>query len=340
MRPASRHALLERLKRAAPRRGARVGWVVALVAGAAIGIVFFIGGPAESPRATAPQERGEPLLDPVLALPFGEGAAATPSAAPAVEASRAVDALRVAYRSSGDRLALYRQWRLRPEVDARYLAYRAARDCELLLAGGVLAELDAISERRGERERQMAAAAARCRGFLGEPAPLDEQQRLLEETAAAGHPAAQIALATETFAQHPVAETMAVLRRSLASGDPLAFDEARVLLAMSRHQLEIAGVAPTATVDARNTDARVVAIDLVGCRLGNPCGPSRGAVAIECGDNAPCLRDAEEWVVQMADLGDEERRAALGLADRILAAFRRGAIDEIVRAPSNPQSTH
>lgn len=333
MRPASRRALLERLARSAPRRG-RAGWIAVLVAGAVLGAVVFLRGPAEQQRVAAPPERGAPLVDAVLALPFGEGSAAA-TAPPPADAAAVVDALRTAYRSADDHLALYRQWRLRPEAEARYLAYRAARDCELALAGGVLSEVGAVSERRGERERQMAAAAARCRGFLSEPVMPDELLRLLQEAAAAGHPAALAALATESFAQGQPAEALTVLRRALASADPLAFDEARLLLAMARHQMVVAGVPPGTAAEARRTDARVLAIDLAGCRLGNPCGPGRGAVAIDCGDSAPCRREAEAWLMQVSELGDDEQREATGLAERIVAAFRRGAVDEIVRASSS-----
>lgn len=332
MRPASRRALLERLARSAPRRG-RAGWIVALVAGVVLGTVLFLRGPAEPAGVNAPQESGAPVVDAVLALPFGHGTASAPPP-PAAPTPGPVDALRAAYRDSSDRQALYREWRLRPEPEARYLAYRAARDCELALAGGVLADLDALSERRGERERQTAAAAARCRGFLGEPAPPEELQRLVQETAAAGHPAALVVLATESYAQGQSAEAMTALRRGLASADPLAFDEARVLLAMSRHQMVIAGLPPTSATDAARTDARVLAIDLAGCRLGNPCGPGRGAIAIDCGDGALCRREAEEWLLQWSELGEDERRVARGLADLIVAAFKRGAVDEIVRAPA------
>ncbi|HYS13409.1 MAG TPA: hypothetical protein VEN28_08870 [Burkholderiaceae bacterium] len=337
MRPASKRVLLERLAAVAPMRGARVWSVLALIAVAAVVISRFFGGSEGAQRPVNPETHGAPVLDPVLALPFGEGGASVAAPTRAADNGR-IEELRTAYRSTDDRLALYRQLRERPEADARYLAFRAARDCELLRAGaGVVAELDAISERKGERERQMAAATTRCRGFLSEPAARDEVQRLEEEAATAGHPAAQIALAADSYAQHPLAETVATLRRGLASGDPLAFDEARVLLAMTRHQVEIAGVAPITTVDPQATDTRVAAIDLVGCRLGNPCGPSRGAVAIECGANASCLRDAEEWLLQSADFTDEERRATLALAERLLAAFKRGAVDEIVRLPVRTQ---
>jgi hypothetical protein len=307
--------------------------VVALAAVAVLVAVFFLQGPAEPQRTAALQDRGPPMVDAVLAPPFGEGSAAAPTP-PVTETGSTVDALRVAYRTSTDQLALYRQWRLRPEAEARYLAYRAARDCELVLGGGEPTELDAASERPGERERQMVFAAARCRGFLSEPALPDELQHLLHESAAAGHPAALVALATEAFLQGRSAETMAVLQRALASADPLAFDEARLLLAMGRHRWAIAGVAPGPEAEGRRTDARVLAIDLAGCRLGNPCGPGRGAVAIDCGDSAPCRRDAEEWVMQLSELGEEDRRAALALAKHIVDAFKRGAIDEIVRAPS------
>ena len=338
MRPASRRALLERLSAAAPRVGAR-SWLVAVLVIALIGIVAvaWLADRSETPPSVATaDESTAPVLDPVLALPFGRGPAKVPTPpVPDANTSVANAALRSTYARSDDRQALYRQWRERPEADARYLAYRSARDCSLLLAGGVTAEIDATSERRNEREKQMAAGAARCRGFVGEPPAPDEMQRLVQQAAEAGHPAAQVVLAATTYTQHSLAETIEVLRRSLASGDPLAFDEARVLLAMSRHQVEIAGVAPTATTDARNTDARVVAIDLVGCQLGNPCGPGGGVVAIDCESSAPCLRDAQEWVLQMADLGDDERRTAIALAERMFAAFKRGAVDEIVRLPAN-----
>jgi hypothetical protein len=333
MRPASRRALLRRLAAAAPPRTARTWSILALLLLIAIVVAHFAlkREVAESTRpADAPNVA---VLDPVLALPFGSGNASPPTGVPTGD-TRRVEELRTAFRRADDRQALYAQWRDRPETDARYLAFRAARDCELVRAGGALAEPEALSERRGERERQMAAATARCRGFGNQPATPDELQRIEQEAAAAGHPAAQIALATETFAQRPLVESLDVVRRGLATGDPLAFDEARLLLAMSRHQVEIAGVPPTAPADIRTTDARVAALDLAGCRLGNPCAPSRGAVAIDCGDNAACLRDAEEWLLQMAELDGDERRTVLVLTERLVSAFRRGAIDEIVRVPA------
>jgi len=304
-------------------------------------VVAWSANRVEAPQGVAVnEERSAPVLDPVLALPFGRGTASVSApVTPAGQAGAADPALRIAYARADDRQALYRQWRERPEADALYLAYRAARDCLSLLTGAVSAELDPIGERRNEREKQIAAGTKRCRGFVGAPPAPDEMQRVVQHAAAAGHPAAQIVLATETYAQHSLAESLEVLRRGLASGDPLAFDEARVLLAMSRHQVEIAGVAPTAATDVRNTDARVVAIDLVGCQLGNPCGPSRGVLAIDCESSGPCLRDAQEWVLQIAELGDEDRRTALALAARMFAAFKRGAVDEIVRLPATSQSS-
>ncbi|HTT11844.1 MAG TPA: hypothetical protein VMG60_13200 [Burkholderiaceae bacterium] len=335
MRPASRRALLRRV--AAAARPARGGWAwaLALVVLGVIGVARWVGPGEAGPPAPQPVQQSAPLLVGALASPFGEGSA---RAAPAQEPDGGrIEALREAYRRAGDLQVLYVQWRERPEADARYLAFRAARDCDLLRAG-IVPEVDVLSERRGEHERQMMRAGARCRGFQTTPAPPDEVQRLEQEAAAAGSPAAQIALIADSYAQHPLAETVSTLRKGLASRDPLAFDEARVLLAISRHQLEIAGVAPTVLGDLRVIDARVVAIDLVGCRLGNPCGPGRGMLAIDCDGNAPCERDAEEWLIQLAGLGEDERRSAEGLAERMFAAFGRGAVDEIVRLPAGAQA--
>jgi len=332
MRPASRRALVSQLSALAPQRRAPVWPVLAVVAVAAIVFLRLFAGSEGAVSVEPAESPGAPLLDPVLALPFGEGGANV--SVPAAVDNGRIEALRTAYQRADDRQVLYQQLRERPEADARYLAFRAARDCELLRAGGVFGELETGSGRSSERVRQMEASTARCRGFLSAPAAPDELQRLQREAADAGHPAAQIALATESFPQHSLVETLNVLRRGLASGDPFAFDEGRVLLAMTRHQVEIAGVAPTTSADVRTIDARVVALDLVGCRLGNPCGPSRGMVAIECDGTARCQRDAEEWLLHAADLDVEEQRLALALADRMVAAFKRGAIDEIVRVPA------
>ena len=338
MRPTSKRALLEQLARKAPPGGTRLWSALALIAIATIVLVHFLGGTegaqtsprVEKSHASAPFEG-------VLALPFGQagGNAGAPPAA--IEAGR-IEELRETFRRADDLQALYQQWRDRPEADARYLAFRAARDCELLRTGGVVVELDALSERRGERERQATFATARCRGFQSAPAARVEMLRLEQEAAAAGSLPAQAALAADTFAQRPLLDAIAVVRRALASGDPLAFDESRVLLAMSRHQVEIAGVPPSAPGDGRSSDPRVVAIDLVGCRLGNPCGQSRGSIAIDCGANLACQRDAEEWLMQMASLDDDEQRTTQALAARVLTAFRRGAIDEIVRVPAKAQA--
>jgi len=336
MRPASRRALLRSLAAAAPSRAARIWSLVAIVAIAGLLIAYFAGPEREPIRAVSAPEPSPPVVDPVLALPFGAGrdAGAAPSAAAAAAASAPIEELRVAFRTADDRQRLYRELKQRTEPDAMYLAFRAARDCALLLAGSGLAELDAISERHSERERQLVAANKRCTGFVNEPPAPDEMRHLQEEAAKAGHAAAQIALASEMFAQHALGETLDTLRRGLASRDPLAFDEARGLLAMSPFQPEVGGVAPTAETSVRRSDSRRVALDLVNCRLDNPCGPA-GRSALDCrGDNL-CERDAEEWLLDLADLGDDERRSALALADRLLVAFKSGAVDTIVRAPDS-----
>jgi len=338
MRPASRRALLERLAATAPQRSPWMWSALALIVLGTIVLAHFLGGTEQAQLPVASKERGAPLLEGVLALPFGEGNASAPASTPGDDGGR-IDELRDAFRRADDLRTLYIQWRERPEADARYLAFRAARICELMRAGGLTAEVDAFSERRGEHERQIVFAATRCRGFLITPVAPEEVRRLAQDAAAAGSAAAQVALAADTAAGRPVSETVAVLRRALASGDPLAFDEARVLLAMSRHQVEIAGI-PPAGGDWRSIDARVVAIDLASCRLGNPCGSGRGSIAIDCGPDQLCQRDAEEWVMQIAGLDDQERRAARTLADKMFAAFKRGAVDEIVRMPVAAPSRH
>ncbi len=334
MRPASRRALLKRLEATAPR-GAWFGTALAVIAIFTALIAWFGARRAEAPPPPPMAPPSAPVLDPVFALPFGQGAnGAAPVSTLAV---MRVEELRAAYFKSDDRATLYRQWRDRPEVDARYLAFRAARDCEKLRRSGAGVELDAMVERRSERERQIIAAITRCGTFMTQPVPAQELQALEKDVADAGHPAAQVAYAVDTFGQRPLADTLGIVKRALASGDPLAYDEARVVLAMSRHQAEIAGAPPTAQNDLRDADARVVALDIAGCRLGNPCGPSRGAAPLECGDSLVCQRDAEAWLMRAADLDDDESRQAMSLADKVVAAFKRGAIDEIVRMPSPAQ---
>lgn len=339
MRPASRRALLERLAAAAPSRGALTWPAIALGAALVFVLVYWLQRPAAPPAvAPPPPPHSAPsLLDPALALPFGEGSATVAAATPERGPQGAIEELRAIYRAAPDRRALYAQWRNRPEADARYLAYRAARDCDLLLAGAAAAQLEGPGERAGERagdrERRMAESAGRCQGFTVEPAAPEETEHLLEEAASAGHPAALVALAAEKYAQTPLAETVSVLRQALASGDPFAYDEARIVLAMARHQIEIAGMAPRSVAANQRADARVAAIDLAGCLLGNPCGPSRGVVVLECSDDY-CRRDAQDWLLQMSNLGDDDRRLARALAERLASAFRRGAVDEILRAPS------
>lgn len=324
MRPASRRALLKRLAAVAPPQRVRWGSALALAAAAFFLIAHFVQrAPAAAPPAPAAASRSVPILDPALALPFGEGPAAPVTA---VGDANPVPTLRAAYAAAGDRRALYRQLRARPEADARYLAFRTARECAALLADG-----DRAGGMHGARERHLAAAVASCRGFAQEPVPPGESMRLLQEAAAAGHPAAQLAAAAENLASHTPADTVTLAARALASGDPFAYDEARVLLAMGRHRTVIAGVPPDGAADLGRVDARVVALDLANCRLGNPCGPSRGAPAVRCDADPACLADAQEWLLATADLDDDEGRAASFLADRIVAAFRRGAIEDIVR---------
>jgi hypothetical protein len=331
MRPASRRALLKRLEDAAPR-GARVGTALGAVALVTAIVAWFATRQDPPPPAVSLAPPNAPVLDPVLALPFGQG---TNGAAPvATMVVTRVEELRAAFRRADDRAALYREWRERPEIDARYLAFRAARDCERLRQSGASVELETMVERKGERERQIAAAIARCSTLMSQPVPLEELQQLERETADGGHPAAQVAYVSDTFGQRPLAETLGLVKKALASGDPLAFDEARVVLAMSRHQVEIGGAAPTTADDLRTNDERVVAIDIASCRLGNPCGPARGAAPLDCGDSLICQRDAEAWLMLAAGLDDDERRTAVATAERLLSAFKRGAVDEIARLPT------
>lgn len=322
MRPASRRALLKRLAAVAPPQRVRWGSALALAAAAFFLIAHFVQrAPAAAPPPPAPASRSVPILDPALALPFGAAPAAP---ATAVGDANPVPALRAAYAAAGDRLALYRQLRAQPDPNARYLAYRTARECtRLLAAGGAAAS--------GARARRLAAETEACRGFAREAASRSEWLALLQEAAASGHAAAQLAAAAENFAPRSAAETAAFVARALASADPLAFDEARLLLAMARHQLVLAGAAPEGAADPGRIDPRVVALDLANCRLGNPCGPSRGAPAVDCAGDAACLSEAQQWLLEEAELEEDELRAAGFLADRIVAAFRRGAIEDIVR---------
>jgi hypothetical protein len=320
MRPASRRALLKRLA-AAPAPRLRWGSALVLAAAAVFLIAHFAQRTPAAAPPPAPPSRSVPILDPALALPFGSA----PAAPAAAGTTASVTELRAAYAAARDRLALYRQLRAQPDPDARYLAYRTARECtRLLAAGGASAG--------GARARRLAAEAEACRGFAREAASRTEWLALLQEAAASGHAAAQLAAAAENFAPRSAAETAAFVARALTSADPLAFDEARVLLAMARHQLVLAGVAPEGAADLGRIDPRVVALDLANCRLGNPCGPSRGAPAVDCAGDAACLAEAQQWLLDEAELEEDEIRAAGFLADRVAAAFRRGTIDEIVRA--------
>jgi hypothetical protein len=333
MRPASRRALLKLLDDASGSRGAWVGTALAVIALATAVIAWYTSRGEPPPPAARLAAPAAPVLDPVLALPFGQGSANGAAPAATLAVTR-VEELRAAYRRVDDLFALYQQWRDRPETDARYLAFRAARDCERLRRSGAGVELEAMVERKGERERQIAASIARCGAFMNQPATIAELQALEKETADAGHPAAQVAYATDTIGQRSLGETLGIVKKALASGDPFAYDEARVVLAGSRHQAEIANAPPASANDLRSTDVRVVAIDIAGCRLGNPCGPANGAAPLDCGDNQICQRDAEAWLMLAAELDDDERRQAVSLAERLFAAFRRGAVDEIVRLPS------
>jgi hypothetical protein len=333
MRPASRRALLRRIAAASHARGLRP-WPLLILVAAAIGLAALLVRRGETPPPpVVPAQRSAPPVDPVLALPFGEGAAAPVPLSPGSAAGADPASLRAAYWAATDRARLYREWRERPEPDARYLAFRAARDCELVLAGEQ-AERDEPPQRRSERERRIAASVARCQGFIEQPLDASDMSRLQRDVVAAGHPAARMVGATDAVARRPLAETIGAVRGALASADPLAYDEARVLLAMLRHQVEVAGQPPTPPGEVRQIDSRVVAIDLAGCLLGNPCGPSTGLAVISCGADAACQRDAQEWLLQSYGLQDDERMAAIAMAERIAGAFRRGAVDEILRAPA------
>src|SRR5882724_740576 len=81
MRPASRRALLKRLAAVAPTRSARIWSAAALVVVAAVLSTVFFDNGREPIRVAPATQRSAPVLDPVLALPFGEGNAAAVAAA-------------------------------------------------------------------------------------------------------------------------------------------------------------------------------------------------------------------------------------------------------------------
>ncbi|MCS7101335.1 MAG: hypothetical protein NZL99_06500, partial [Burkholderiaceae bacterium] len=243
-----------------------------------------------------------PIGDPALALPFGLAANELPTGAGNGAPAVGPDAdLRAAYAAARDRLSLYRQLRARPEPDARYLAWRVARECTSLLYAGDVA----AGGGGGARARQLALALEGCRGFVREPVAADETAALLREAAAAGHAAARLAVAVHGESR-PTAATVDLIAAALATGDPLAFDEARPLLAALRYEGVIGGVPPPAGEAVGRADYRAAALDLANCRLGNPCGPARGAPGVPCGSDAVCLREAQAWLLEAVDLDEDE----------------------------------
>lgn len=328
MRPASRRALLRRLAAGQPLRG--LGWGAALALGAAalFLLLHFLQRPSPPPAAApAPVSPRTPIGDPALALPFGS-AANELSAVTAGSGALAIGPnaeLRAAYATVRDRLSLYRQLRARAEPDARYLAWRVARECSALLYAG-----DVAAGGGGARARQLALALEGCRGFVREPVAAEETAALLREAAAAGHAAARLAAALHGDSR-PAAAAVDLIAAALASGDPLAFDEARALLAALRYEAVIGGVPPPAGEAVGRADYRAAALDLANCRLGNPCGPARGAPGVPCGSDAVCLREAQAWLLEAVDLDEDEARTADALAERLVAAFRRGDASQLVR---------
>src|SRR5262245_35182593 len=98
MRPASRRALLKRLGAVAPTRGTWIGSVVALISLVVLLVAAFSRPAHEALRVAPATERHQPLVEGVLALPFGESDnnAAVPPGAPAAASNGPIEELRAA----------------------------------------------------------------------------------------------------------------------------------------------------------------------------------------------------------------------------------------------------
>lgn len=181
-----------------------------------------------------------------------------------------------------------------------------------------------------------------CEGFQGLNLTSADASRLYREAAAAGDPAAKVAVAAEQFRDQARTATgvegrrlsedqLGMLRDALSSGDPLALQRAGMLLTYGSTQLAERMLGP----DGNPFNPRDMgpAWTLAACDRGANCGPDNTRMLNGCAYQGQCGYQTLESYLQFNELAPNVYLAALQNQALINNAIAQGHWDWLGIAP-------
>jgi hypothetical protein len=246
--------------------------------------------------------------------------------------------LRAQYREVRDKHAFYVAMKDRPEPDAKYLAYRAAKDCQAVLgrhqdiAGSGYPNLgdldfafkealtDTASDRDLDSKRRaaMAGLEAMCGGFTGaERLPKDAELVDLVRTAAKGGstPAKVADALNMDDPRGMLGRLRTVAGQTFKEADVLALREMTPVLPMAPASMVEGGFIEDLTT-------RAYAFDLAACMVDDGCGPANQRSLFFCAFLARCPEGG--WQQILVEEMTKLDPAAYAIVVRMAAEFRTG----------------
>jgi len=175
-----------------------------------------------------------------------------------------------------------------------------------------------------------------CEGFQNLKIPAADVSRLYAEAAAAGNPAAQVAVAAEQFRDEArnargieerrlSEDQLALLRSALATGDPFAIQRAGQLLTFRSTQLTDRRLGPNN--DPVNAHDLGAAWTLSACDHGANCGPDAYRMLSGCAYQGACGYQSLEAYMEFNELAPNTYVNAQQLRSLINDAIAQGRWD-------------
>ncbi|MBI3715222.1 MAG: hypothetical protein HY255_04425 [Betaproteobacteria bacterium] len=332
--------------------------VVAVVALLAYGAWNFF----QVPAATSVQVNAATAGQKAVASSTGIGGGAPAligMAKPSVGAARPVVAVvrspnRIEFEKGRHLKQFYDRYMANPEgadAETKYLAAAAIEACQWRTRNQAPTEADKtrflsrLKDNDPNNQQRIDAftrIGEQCEGFQGSNLSAADASRLYREAAAAGDPAAKVAVAAEQFREQARTATgvegrrlsedqLGMIRDALASGDPMAMQRAGMLLTFGSTQLAERNLGP----DGNPFNPRDMgpAWTMAACDRGVNCGPDNTRMLNGCAYQGQCGYQTLESYMQFNELAPNVYLAALQNQALINNAIAQGHWDWLGIAP-------
>jgi hypothetical protein len=204
---------------------------------------------------------------------------------------------------------------------------------------GRLKENDPNNAQRIEAYNQVTTA---CEGFQGLNLTAADASRLYKEAAAAGNPAAKVAVAAELFREQSrgavgveqrrmTEDQLSMVRDALSTGDPIAIQRAGMLLTFGSTQLADRRIGPNG--EPFNTRDLGPAWTFSSCDHGGNCGTDNARLLNGCAFQGACGYQSVEAYMQFNELSPNAYVAAQQYRAMINEAIAQGRWDWLGIAP-------